>query len=217
MLAGLGRPDPRLQPSGKLDFRLTRQLSSYTRKDPQPTRVKPILITVLHQATAVARLVNLPFHQALSDMITLGFYFLLQPGEYASSDNPDATPFRFQDIHLMLYNRRLDPSQASQQELEAITFISLEFTNQKNGVRGEIIGLGCSGNSAFCPVSAALRRVLHLRQHNAPPTQPLYSYFYRGRWCSISSQHLTSALRATVTSFGAAFGLQPHEISARSS
>jgi hypothetical protein len=211
-----GTPRPKITTQWELDFRLTRQLSSYTWKDPPPTQVKPIPITVLHQATTVARLVNLPFHQALPDMITLGFYFLLRPGEYASSDNPDTMPFRFQDVHLMLYNRRLNPSWASQQESEAITFIGLEFTNQKNGVHSEIIGLGRSGNSAFCPVSAALRRVLHLRQHNAPPTQPLYSYFSRGRWCSISSQHLTSALRATVTSFGAAFGLQPHEISARS-
>lgn len=35
-LATLGRPDPRLQPSGKLDLRLHRQLKGYTRQDPPP-------------------------------------------------------------------------------------------------------------------------------------------------------------------------------------
>jgi hypothetical protein len=38
----LGRPDPRLQPSGKLDFRLSWQLPGYSKADPPPHRVKPI-------------------------------------------------------------------------------------------------------------------------------------------------------------------------------
>ena len=37
--AKLGRPDPRLQPSGKLDFRLSRQLLAYKKEDPPTTRV----------------------------------------------------------------------------------------------------------------------------------------------------------------------------------
>jgi hypothetical protein len=136
ILSGLGLPDPRLQPNGKLDFRLSRQLSSYTFTDPPPSRVKPIPIAVLQQATATNRLLQDPFHQALADMITLGFYFLLHPGEYASSSNPDASPFRLQDVHLMLQNRRLDPSRTQRELLEAVNFVGLEFTNQKNGVRG---------------------------------------------------------------------------------
>ena len=37
------------------------------------------------------------------------------------------------------------------------TFVSLEFSTQKNGVRGEVIGLGRSGDPNFCPVLAAAR------------------------------------------------------------
>lgn len=38
----LGCVDPRLTASGKLDIRLSRQLSAYKKEDPPPHRVKPI-------------------------------------------------------------------------------------------------------------------------------------------------------------------------------
>jgi len=41
-------------------------------------------------------------------MLTMVFFFLFRPGEYASTTNPDATPFYFCDIHLLLHQRRLD-------------------------------------------------------------------------------------------------------------
>jgi hypothetical protein len=35
--SALGYPDPRLQPSGKLDFHLSCQLTAYSKHDPPPT------------------------------------------------------------------------------------------------------------------------------------------------------------------------------------
>jgi hypothetical protein len=95
----------------------------------------------------------------MADMVTLGFFFLLCPGEYAHTTNPDAMPFRLQDIHLMLGNRRLDHFHCPDHELDAADFVGLEFNHQKNGVRGEIIGLGRSGDPTFCPVQAVLNRI----------------------------------------------------------
>lgn len=37
MLAALGCPDPRLQPSGKLEFRSSRQLTAYSKQDLPPS------------------------------------------------------------------------------------------------------------------------------------------------------------------------------------
>ncbi|KAL7523299.1 hypothetical protein ACHAWF_000463, partial [Thalassiosira exigua] len=45
-------------------------------------------------------------------------------------------------------------------------FGSLTFTEQKNGVRGEVIGLECSGDPYLCPVKALVRRVFYLRSEN---------------------------------------------------
>ncbi len=112
-------------------------------------------------------------------MITLGFYFLLRPGEYAASENPDSTPFRLQDVHLRYNHARIDHLHGPVELLHFANFVSLEFTNQKNGVQGELIGLGRSGNYTFCPVQAVISRVIHLRQHFAPPDTPLRA-FLRG-------------------------------------
>jgi hypothetical protein len=134
-------------------------------------------------------------------MITLGFYFLLRPGEYASSSNPDSSPFRLQDVHLMLGLCRLHPYRDSH-ILHAATFVGLEFTTQKNGVRGEIVGLGRSGHATFCPVQAAIHRIQHLCQHRAPLHTPIYYYYMHAQWHTITTNNLTTALRQTATSYG---------------
>ncbi|MFN9983804.1 MAG: hypothetical protein ACK53Y_28015, partial [bacterium] len=82
-MASLGYVDPRLQPSGRLDFRLQRQFQQYTKQDPPPMRVKPIpLQIILHVVTECYRTQD-PASNTMGQMITLGFFFLLRPGEYA--------------------------------------------------------------------------------------------------------------------------------------
>jgi hypothetical protein len=46
------------------------------------------------------RLLNTPKAHAIADMLLLGFFFLLCPGEYANSNNPEPTPFRLNNVHL---------------------------------------------------------------------------------------------------------------------
>jgi hypothetical protein len=212
--SSLGLPDPRLTLTGALDLRLARQLTSYNKQDPPPNRVKPIPLSVLRHAVRCARHLNTPFHHALADMITLGFYFLLRPGEYADTANPESSPFRVCDVHLFRNGARI-----SAQHLAAghqPTFVALEFTTQKNGVRGELIGLGPSGDSTFCPVQAVTNRMLTLSQHNAPLTAPLYTYHRHNLALAITSSHLTTALRVAVQVAGLPLGLTPADISVRS-
>jgi hypothetical protein len=99
-LAHLGHPDPRLTPAGTIDLRLQRLLSSYTRSDPPPSRVKPVPLDLLrHVCTQNLASVH-PLGHATADMAALAFFFLLRPREYAKSTNPDSTPFHLCDIHL---------------------------------------------------------------------------------------------------------------------
>jgi hypothetical protein len=214
-LSQLGLPDPRLLPSGKLILPLSRQLASYTKADPPPYRVRPIPITILQATCNTLRLSTHPRQQAIADMITLGFYFLLRPAEYAHTSNPDSTPFRLQDVTTYRHHEILNHSTCPVPHLDATTFICLEFTNQKNGVRGERIGLSRSGNPAFCPVVACINRIKHLRLHRAPPQTPLYTIF-AGRWLAITTTNLTQELRATVATIGHTVGLNPDVISVQS-
>ena len=212
--AGMGLPDPRLSAGGHLDLRLSRQLSSYTKHDCPPTRVKPIPLPVLRHAVRCARALDTPYHHALADMIILGFYFLLRPGEYADTANPESSPFRLCDVHLFCHGARISPQQLAAGTLP--TFVALEFTTQKNGVKGELIGLGASGDPSFCPVHTVRNRVLALVQHRAALTTPLYTYYANNLTFSITSAHLTSALRVAVQIVGIPLGLTPPDISTRS-
>jgi len=118
------------------------------------------------------------------------------------------------DVHLFRNGARI-----SLQHLAAghqPTFVALEFTTQKNGVRGELIGLGMSGDPTFCPVHAVTNRLLALAQHQTPPDAPLYTYHMHNLAPTITSGHLTAALRVAVQVAGLPLGLTPADVSVRS-
>ena len=211
----MGTSDPRLTAQGKIDFRLQRQLRAYKKEDPPPNRVKPIPVTVLLHVVAVAVVSDSPASLAITDMIALDFFFLLWPGKYTGSAS-DTCPFRLADVQLFAGPRRLPLATAPAEHLLSATFATLEFTEQKNGVRGEVIGLARSGNPQFCPVICMARRVLHLRQHAAPAAVPLASYYTPSGFKSIKPNDITAVLKLAVNVMGPALGFLSQEISARS-
>ena len=107
-------------------------------------------------------------------MIALAFFFLLRPGEYTATAS-DTTPFRLLDVTLFIGGRRLNTLTASIADLQAATFATLTFTNQKNGVKGEVIGLSRSTDTVLCPVLSMVRRVIHL-----PPYTPCSGHYAIG-------------------------------------
>ena len=211
----LGLNDPRLGPDLKMDHRLTRMWRAYTKSDPPPHRVKPVPVQVLRHISTIAIASNDPMLIATADMITLAFFFLLRPGEYTDSRS-DSKPFHLADVQLFSGpNQRFNLATASAEQIRSANFASLTFTDQKNGVRGEVIGLGRSGNPHLCPVQSIVRRVLHLRQHNAPPNTPLARVFTT-RWEKITPALISDTLRNAVTFLSpAALGFLPTDVSAR--
>jgi hypothetical protein len=154
-------------------------------------------------------------------MLIIAFFFLLRPGEYSHTARASettqphrSTPFRLCDIHLIRNNQTLSWTTSTIDELNSTTHAALEFSNQKNGIRGERIGLSNSGDPTICPVRALVRRVITLRTATAPPTTPIYTYFLNNRPRHITSTLLTETLRAAVLKLG--LPLNPMDISARS-
>jgi hypothetical protein len=153
--------------------------------------------------------------QAIADMITLAFFFLLRPGEYTGTPS-DTTPFTLQDVQLWIGQQRFLATTIPIADLSRVTFVSLTFTTQKNGVRGEVIGLGRSGNPVLCPVFATTRRITHLRTYHAPPTTPLASYYMSPALTLIRPADITTALRCSTAIIGPSVGFLLSDISARS-
>jgi hypothetical protein len=154
-------------------------------------------------------------------MIGLAFFYLLRPGEYAHSPQAETCPFRLCDVQLFLPNgmATLNLATATDDELLAASSASLTFTDQKNGVKGEVIHHAHSGDPYLSPVKILARRVIHLRSHNAPWTTPLCHYYrnHQTRTHLIKPNDITTALRAAVTRLGpATLGFLPTEVSARS-
>ena len=193
----MGSPDPRFGVNGQVDFRLQRMLKAYSKQDPPPNRVKPVPVQVLRRIMLIAHSSNDPFQAAVADMICLAFFFLLRPGEYVDSPS-DSVPFKFTNVQLFRAPQRLNLRTATEGELLTATFSSLTFDNQKHTVlRGEVIGLSPSGDRLLCPRAAIARRILHLRQHNAPDDAPLWRvYTAPGRVTSVKPTVITDTLRA---------------------
>ena len=102
----VGAKDIRLDAHGKTDFRLSRQLRSYTKEDPPSLRVKPIPIQVVTYCVETAYLSTHDDLKAMADMICIGFYFLMRPGEHTLTTSE--TPFHFADVKLYHGNTELD-------------------------------------------------------------------------------------------------------------
>jgi hypothetical protein len=149
-------------------------------------------------------------------MITIGFYFLLRPGEH-TAPTADATPFCLQDVEFLIGHQRYTGLTIPLALLPLVTFVLLVFTTQKNGVRGEKIGHGRSGHARFCSVEAVCARVRHLRDNNAPGDTPLCTYYVNTGARFVTSADITTTLRASAAIIGpASLGFEPAEISARS-
>ena len=210
----LGSNDPRLTAQGKTDFR--RQLQAYSKRDPPPSRVKPLPVQVLRHVLAGASHSPCEKVKAIADSSCIAFFFLMRPGEYTAGAQ-DATPFRLQDVQLFLGSRRLPTATATPTDLHAATFVSYTFTTQKNGVRGEVIGLGPSGDPLLCPVRATARQILRARSVHAPLSSPVAGYPAGNAWRPVVPTDVTTALRVAVMALGpAALGFQPADVSSRS-
>jgi hypothetical protein len=156
-----------------------------------------------------------PDVQAIADIITVGFFFLWRPGE-ATGEEGDH-PFLFQDITFHIGDRKVPAPTSTEHDRDNATLVSYTFTNQKNGVRGEIVAHGRSGHPRLCPIWAKARHTAHLQANGIRPDRPFNTYVKNGKALRVKSSDITSMLRQAVRSLGPHLGgLTEKEISAKS-
>ena len=158
-----------------------------------------------------------PQDQYIADLAWIAFFFLFRPGEYCSGGTDTATtPFNMPNIQFFVGNQPSQATTDSAATCVATTFVSLLFTTQKNGVKGDSIGHGATGHPQACAVAAIQRRVAHLQQHGATPDTHLATVFNGTTWSTVRSAEVTAALRAANTLMGHQVGFTPEDVSARS-
>ena len=157
----MGAKDPRLDTFGKQDFRLTRMYSAWKKADSPPARVEPVPMVLLMRAADLAT----PTVQdhATIDCIWMAFYFLLRPGEYANASGDATHPFHLQDVEFKIGAQHFtNVERCTVLQFLSATFVSLTFTTQKNGVKGEKLAHATNGQAQACPVRAVMCLVAHL-------------------------------------------------------
>ena len=114
--------------------------------------------------------------------------------------------------------RAIDPLTCPIADLYAATFVTLTFTRQKNGVRGEKVGHGRSDHPQLCPVLCLVERVRALRSIQASPSTPLNAFAPSrpgGPFRHVTAKGLTARIRTTLAIHPDP-SYFPHEVSARS-
>ena len=200
----VGALDPRLNSFGELDFRIQALFQAWKRDDTPPMRVKPFPLSVIRQARTISathppgsRLVA-----AGDSCLLIAFYFLLRPGEYSGTPRTQADDlFRLQDVGFLIGNLRISALGCPVNDLLAASFVTLTFTSQKNGVRGETIGHGRSGYPLLCPVHALVRLTLQLRRAGAVATTPINAFRLSPAvpWQYVLPGDITTLMRTAVT------------------
>lgn len=206
------RLDPRYGPQHLADLTLNLQFRSYQLQDPPPEKVKPIPLQLVqhacsHTATPLAR--------AIGNMIIIGFYYLLRPGEYTYSSSNNH-PFRLQDVTFITPRGQYNAATAPIAAIKRATRVLLLFTTQKNRTKDQPITHGDTTDPVLSPLKAVLRQVLLLRQHRAPPDTPLYTYYdAQTHPQHITAKLLTNTLKASARAVGSSVGVHPKDISVR--
>ncbi|KAI2509948.1 hypothetical protein MHU86_4513 [Fragilaria crotonensis] len=131
----VGSVDPRLNSFGDLDFRLRALFRAWHKADPPPTRVKPLPLSVIRQAYALA-FTQPPASRlaATGDCLVLAYYFLLRPGEYSGCPAPLPTTSFASKTSASPLGTVVWTRFTALNDLLAASFGSVTFTSQKNGV-----------------------------------------------------------------------------------
>ena len=198
----MGTSDPRLNPQGKLDLRLQQLFHACRKQEPPAQRVKPmppLVVTKLLTHCDKEPDAN-EGNLCIADMICLGFFFMMRPGEHTKSD--DNTPIKLQDVKLHHNVTPLPITTTPTHELDSRTHVLLAFTTQKNSVKGKVITHGMTGHNLVCPVRTVARQVTCLQLCNAPLGAPLCQYFDNSQTPlkahHVTAKNVTTMLRAEI-------------------
>ena len=198
----VGALDPRLNAYGKMDYRITRVVRFWKNEDGPSRRKRPVPKVVIIELTRHAQATRTQQQLAVSDLVWIGFYWMLRPSEYVYTTR-HKTPFVLHDVILKCGEHEYRGDTIPLDRLSAVTSAGFEFETQKNGISGDIVLHGTTTDAVGNPKAALVRRVRHLRLHSAAASTPIFLFYdERRRARKITDRVLTDQLRVTAQSLG---------------
>jgi hypothetical protein len=220
-----GRPSPFHVPigvhgGGSIHPRIRSLLAGFESKDPLPHRQKaltPALLTDIHKATRGES----EDWQHTADLVRGAYFFAMRACEFCRTEKPGRTrrlkaenvTFREEDGSLISHD---DPRLT-----ERAQFVTVCFTDQKNGTRMEKRSQRRSGVHTLCPVEAwgsVIRRMVnHFPDTRTRNRTSVCSYKMEGKTMEITAAQVTTLLRKVCSNNGQQrYGISPNEIGTRS-
>jgi hypothetical protein len=213
--AAMGTRDPQLRVTGKTEFRLARQLRSYSKSNDLPKPVKPIPIQVIQHAANLASQQNTADALAIINMTCLALFFLCQPGEYTAPTRENM-PFRLWGVTFYIGMQCMLAHHATMDDIPHAAFVCLVFTSQKKLVLGKTIGLGLSGDPFTCPVLAVAQQVKRLQSHQAPLKKTCAPFIPTTKHTMSPPKDISTTLKASIMALGTVLEFDQTKVSARS-
>ena len=217
-ITNLGERDPRTgYGSAKLHPLLATFLSACKADDNPASRSYPVNLTIIRALpdaldTNHAEFGRLNAH--VIDLIIVAFYWLLRPAEYlACNQEGRSQAFLLRHVHLTRNGVSYAATTAPLNDVTHFDHATLEFTDQKNAVRGERVGHAANNDPFFCPVKALTRIVRRLRRHGATEATPLHHHFNphpnHGKWYATKPTFVTNAIRHAAGLVATSTGIDP--------
>jgi len=133
----------------------------------------------------------------------IAFYYFLCIGKYTTkgtrNNSKQTEESKMGDITFFAKdkqgNLRCLPRNATSDLIAAADGAIMKLDNQKNGWKGVGVYQEANGDPLNCPVKALDRCYLHLRANGATKTTIILSYFNEGRRYSVTSNHVSWALK----------------------
>ena len=215
-----GQPDPLADEKGQRHIILKRQIENYRRNDPPPKH-KLALPHIAIKHLNITRPDKNPRYQAIHDLCTIAWFYLLRVGEYTHTSpmgHRRTVQFRLGDVTLWNNTTTLPHSLPLQILLRRCTAATLRISNQKNGRRNQVIHHEAT-QDITCPIAALIRRVHHIHQHTQDPSTMLGTYFLTPKHTArhVTSTEINTALKNTTQVLGLAkYNIHPQAISSHS-
>ena len=199
-----GQPSPVYRADQKYQRGIEAMIEGMRRQDPLPRPQLAIPVKVVKTAAKIAQGNDDRKMHAVTDLMTIAFYYLLRSGEYTKpkfvrtkkGKRRKATrtvQFRVKDVGFFDGCFSIDKEKATLKELLGATTVTLRMHDQKNGRMGDCITQEAISDG---PTQALARRVHHILSNGGDGESLLCEFYtHAGTWDCVESKDIVKHVR----------------------
>jgi hypothetical protein len=183
-------------------------LDGWRHEDPPTSKTLPVKSNIPEYLVNKSRhCLAIALNQAVADLTTIEFYYLLRIREYTIKQNNNKTKctvqFKMEDITFFCKDklgRIMCLSQnAPLTDILTADGAMLMLDNQKNGHNGVCVYQQTTDNPIHCPVHALGRRYQHLRENKATGKMFICTYWMDNKTYNVTTDNISMALKQATT------------------